>query len=295
MVRSLSAGEPLGVKMAFETDAAIGFISDNISVLPERVVAGDVFAVSLLLILVYLAVLAINRLTGLIIFLLKKLFLLTIVTLAFYQFLASLVSRISEEGPTQDLVIFGAAGALLGFTAILIALYAAVYSFRGLGRAVRGDAAAGSELRGHEQAGGRVPTPDRPVKADETAGGMFSINTLKDDKSLGAVLTYMVIAEFGVFSSKTIPAPTAGVGLGFFLVFMLAAFIFIRQSYREYRKGLSHFAVALAFGGALSIVLGHFWGDYPLGHLLSLGYFATDSLVALVTGLSLSLFMGSRG
>ncbi len=109
------------------------------------------------------------------------------------------------------------------------------------------------------------------------------------------MLTYIVIAEFGVFSSKTIPAPTENIGFGFFIIFMMAAFLFIKQSYREYRRGITHFAAATAFGSALSIILGHFWGNYPLEQLLSLSYFATDSLVALVTGLSLSLFMSNKG
>jgi hypothetical protein len=281
--------------MVVEIDGLTGFLSDNLSTLPSRIMAGDVFAVSILLISVYIAVLIINKLTGLIIFLLKKLFLLTIITLAFYQFLMSLALRISEEGFTQDLMIFGAAGTVLGFLAIIIALHGAFNSFKSLGLTVSSKIPEGLSTKEGEPAEGQLPTPANPVKNDGTVGGIFSLDTLKDDKSIGAVLTYMVIAEFGVFSSKTIPAPTANVGLGFFIVFLLAAFIFIRQSYQEYRKGLSHFAIALVFGGVLSIILGHFWGNYSLEQLLSIGYFATDSLVAIVTGLSLSLFMSNKG
>jgi hypothetical protein len=76
-------------------------------------------------------------------------------------------------------------------------------------------------------------TPDRslspfaasqpaPVQ-EENTGGTFSamkdsllLNNLKIDKSLGAVLAYLVIAQFGVFSSMTIPAPSFFVGFAFF-------------------------------------------------------------------------------
>ena len=126
-------------------------------------------------------------------------------------------------------------------------------------------------------------------------GTLFSMERLKDYKSIGAVLTYIVIAQFGVFSSKTIAAPTQDVGMGFFLAFMVAAFIFIHQSYNDYKKGIEHFAVALVFGSALSVLLGHYWGNIGFDQLLSTGYFATDSLVALTSSLSVSLFMGSKG
>jgi hypothetical protein len=42
-------------------------------------------------------------------------------------------------------------------------------------------------------------------------------------------------------------------------------------------------------------MLGFFWGGIPPEQLLSLNYFTSDALVALVTGLALSLFMGSIG
>jgi hypothetical protein len=55
----------------------------------------------------------------------------------------------------------------------------------------------------------------------------LSVSTLKSDKSLGAVLAYLVIAQFGVFSSKTMPAPSFQVGIAFFTLFLLAGLIFI--------------------------------------------------------------------
>ena len=67
------------------------------------------------------------------------------------------------------------------------------------------------------------------------------------------------------------------------------------MTYNDYITGLKHFGLAFILGFGLSIVLGYFWGAIPLSVLLSKEYFATDALVALITGLSLSLFMSGKG
>lgn len=122
-------------------------------------------------------------------------------------------------------------------------------------------------------------------------------NILKSfhDRSLLAVLSYIIVAEFGVFSSVTVAAPNSTVGLGLFVAFMLAAFIFIKTTYHSYAVGIRHLVTGAIFGIVLSIGLGHIWVGTPLEMLLALGYFATNSLVAFITGLAVSLFMGSKG
>jgi uncharacterized membrane protein len=116
-----------------------------------------------------------------------------------------------------------------------------------------------------------------------------------NDRSLLAVLSYMVVAQFGVFSGVTIGAPNQMVGMIFFGLFLVAAFVFIKTTYHNYLTGLRHLIIALVFGFALSVVLGHVWATIPLAELLSTAYFTSNSLVALVTGLAISLFMGSKG
>ena len=76
---------------------------------------------------------------------------------------------------------------------------------------------------------------------------------------------------------------------------MAAAFIFIRLTYHSYLRGLRHLAVVAMLGFGLSIILGHFWGGIPVETLLSMQYFGSDALVALITGISLSLFMSGKG
>jgi len=270
------------------------FAADYVIRLPTELAEGNVFAVSLVLILSYIAILIINKLTGIIIFLMKKLFLLSIVMLSFYRFMADLIIRVAADGPTTDNIIFGAGGFLVGFIAFVIALYAALSSLKDIHRSKteeKEETKEKDETKEKEETEEKEKTEDAPAHTPK----MFSMDSLKDDKNLGAVLTYLVIAQFGVFSSKTIAAPNETVGMGFFGVFLVAAFIFIHQSYRDYKRGLVHFAIALVLGGGLSLLLGHFWGNIPQEILLSPAYFSTDSLVALVTGLSVSLFMGSKG
>jgi len=124
---------------------------------------------------------------------------------------------------------------------------------------------------------------------------MFSWNSVKADKSLISVLAFMVVAQFGVFSSKTIAAPNVQTGLMLFVCFILAAFFFIRQSYKKYSTGLMHLIFTLVIGIVLSLVLGSAWNEIPITELISIAYFKTDSLIALISGMALSLFAGSKG
>ncbi len=115
------------------------------------------------------------------------------------------------------------------------------------------------------------------------------------DRSLLAVLSYMVVAEFGVISGVTISAPNEQVGLLFFAMFLIAALLFIKSTYHNYLTGLKHLFAALLIGATLSVILSNVWLNVPVEQLLSMAYFKTNALVALVTGLAVSLFMGSKG
>ena len=118
---------------------------------------------------------------------------------------------------------------------------------------------------------------------------------LAKDNSIGMVIISLAVAEFGVFSSKTIAASTVDTGIAFFILFMIAAFIFIKLTYHNYRTGLWHFGVAFMIGLAMTFLLGYFWAGIPLDTLMSDKFFSSEALVALITGLSLSLFMSGKG
>jgi hypothetical protein len=276
--------------MTGQAEAFVPFIIEYAAVLPSEALAGNVFAVSILLIAFYILVFIINQLTGLIIFILKKLILLAIVSLAFSSFMVEFLARVGADGLTQDNITFGVIGFLAGFAAMMIAIYAAIASFKTLGGGVEED----ERPRSQETVAAAHGETSKPKEIGYGFRQLLSMDTLKNDRSLGAVLAYLVVAEFGVFSSKTISAPNVSIGLLFFTAFMAAAFFFIRQSYRDFRRGLHHLTVAFIVGGALSILLGNLWGGLSLGVLLSPAYFTSDSMVALVTGIALSLFMGSK-
>jgi len=252
----------------------LGFVGSYADSLPSEALAGNVFAVSILLILFYITVIVINKLTDIILLLLKRLILLAIVSLAFYQFLQFLDAKLGAEGLTVDTIIFGGAGFIVGCIALFIAVHAAFSSLIKV------------------RPGKKVVTKE---EVEEPSKRIISMSALKEDRRLGVVIAYLVVAEFGVISSKTVAAPNVNVGVLFFAAFMIAALFFIYQSYRDFKTGIRHLLVALFVGGILSIVLGYFWGGYPLNELLSEMYFVSDSLVAFVTGIAVSLFMGSRG
>ena len=93
----------------------------------------------------------------------------------------------------------------------------------------------------------------------------------------------------------TIPAPSFEVGVAFFAIFIIAGLFFIHFTYHNYLTGLRHLFLAVLVGAIIAIVLGYFWGNLPLNELLSPAFFQSSALVALVTGLALSLFMGGKG
>jgi hypothetical protein len=267
----------------------IGFILDYALNLPSEALAGNVFAVSILLILFYLVVVVINKLTDIIILLLKKVILLVIVSLAFYQFLQLFAEKMQAEGLTTDTLIFGGVGLIVGSMVLLIAVQGiAVHEIK-----VQGAFPSVRKFRPRKKAAevGEHPSGEEVKKPPAK---ILSVKALREDKKLGVVIAYLIVAEFGVISSKTVAAPNVNVGVGFFIVFMIAALFFIRQSYRDFKTGLRHFIVVFLLGGILSFILGYFWGGHPLNELLSETYFLSDSMVAFITGIAVSLFMGSR-
>jgi hypothetical protein len=283
--------------------------------MPAEIMRGDVFALTITLIAFFIAVVVINRLTGMLIVVLKKIILFIIVTLAFWQFITMFAARVSTEGLTNDTLIFGAIGFVIGFTAIGISLYVALRSLKNAHKgpalpalkerefvpdAVVSEPFSTTEIPGAPPKVSATSSPGPVLEGSE--GGTvsaikdsLSINNLKNDKSLGAVLAYLIIAQFGVFSSMTIPAPSFEVGVAFFAIFIIAGLFFIHFTYHNYLTGLRHLILAILVGAIIAIVLGNFWGNIPLNELLSPAFFQSSALVALVTGLALSLFMGGKG
>lgn len=265
---------------------------DYLMALPAKVQSGDLFAIMVAFILIYCAAILIKKFSIVVMDSIKKLVIFLIIAVAAYIFLNDFLFRIITEGLTLDNVIFGITGLLCGLFAVGIALYSVIKSLKKAKeeKVLKEEKVRPAETRPHEYmaavAGESEGTP-------ETYLGQLLEHT--KDNTIGMVIIYLIIAEFGIFSSKTIAASTSEAGLTFFIIFMVAALIFIKLVYHDYYTGLKHFGVAFVLGFALSLVLGHFWGGIPLDTLLSLNYFGSDALVALITGIALSLFMSSKG
>lgn len=228
--------------------------------------------------LIIVFVLLLLKVARWIIALIKSIFLLTLIVVSGYLFIASFYNKLSVEAlttmPLQTLLV-GSLGGLV----LLLSLIVAIFSLKRTAK------------KKPEPAPQIEPTTIQQPKMLTTQ----ALKTqLRNDRSLLAVLSYVIIAEFGIFSSKTFPAPNPQTGFAFFLVFFVGAFIFIKTSYRSYVRGVAHLLVAFIFAVILSIFLGHFWALIPLEILLSFNYFGTTALVAVVTAIAVSLLMGSR-
>ncbi|MDO9539675.1 MAG: PAS domain-containing protein [Methanocalculus sp.] len=213
----------------------------------------------------------------------KKIVLLLIITVATYIFLHDFVFRIVQGGLTVDNIFFGIAGLLCGILAVGIALNTVIKALlkvmnkRGMGVLLQ-----------------QPVCRETDTGTDENAPYISQLIRKTEDSALGRIIIYLIIAEFGIFSSRTLAASTSEAGMTFFIIFMGACFIFIRLVYTDYIIGLKHFGVVFLLGFLLSLLLGHFWGGIPLETLISLEYFGSEALVALITGISLSLFMSSK-
>jgi hypothetical protein len=251
--------------------------------LPVNVRSGDLIAILIALLLLYGVAALLSKITPLILETIKKLVILAIIVISAHIFLLDFIRRILAAGFTLEVAFFGALGLLIAIIAVSIALFraaTAVWAHRKQDRST-------------------TEAPAAPVKGMAEASSLVSaayrLKYLTRENSLGMVILYLVIAEFGIFSSRTIAAATAGAGLSFFLLFLLAALIFIRLRYADYRTGIRHLIVVCTLGFLLSLILGHFWGGIPGETLLSMDYFRSEALVALITGISLSLFMTNKG
>lgn len=276
------------------------------------VMALDPIAIALLGILVIiLAVLLflVVKLFTWLLSLLKRFVLFLLVVLSLGVFLHRFQEDLLAEPPDYLLIAVGVVGALFAVIALVIAIlslkenWAETRTLRakemkeGVTKAVEEE--AHEELETKATADTTIETAptqvQQPQRFTKQALDPRNIRQSLNDRSLLAVLSYIIVAEFGVFSSVTVAAPNSTVGFGLFVAFMLAAFIFIKTTYYSYAIGLRHLALGALFGILLSIGLGHLWVGTPLETLLSLDYFATNSLVAFITGLAVSLFMGSKG
>ncbi len=278
------------------------FLPSLYSLDPTALAIGGVMVIAILVLLVIVI-----KLFSWVLSLIKRFVLFLIVVASLLAFFARFQNELLAQPPDYFILAVGAIGVFFALVAFIISL---VSVKREWGRTRSGSIEEikdelreelEEELAGKIKKAARAPPPLTPTRLQQPS--MFSSQALHPknllsalhDRSILAVLSYMVVAQFGVFSGVTISAPNETVGLVFFGFFVVAALVFIKSTYHNYLVGIRHLAIALVFGMALSIFLGNIWTSVPITELLSLAYFKSSALVALVTGLAVSLFMGSKG
>ena len=277
-----------------------------------KALGGDVTTIALLgigIIVLFVLIILLMEVAAWLINLVKRFLLFVVVAVSILLFFFSFQDKIFVPEPDLSLVVAG----IIGIAFAVIALSISLFSLRKEWKKPKEQKVA--ELKSEmkqlvsdqfeaELEGKSIKEARPEIMATQIQPtSMFSRQALSpaklfssfSDRSLLAVLSYMVVAEFGVISGITISAPNPTVGIAFFSMFLVAALLFIKSTYHNYLTGLKHLIVALVVGWALSVVLSHVWLSVSLSTLFSLQYFATNALVALVTGLAVSLFMGSKG
>lgn len=222
----------------------------------------------------------------------KHFFLFLVVIISLLVFVINFGDKLFSPQPDFFILAVGVIGLLMGLVAFIISIFSVTTAY--------------SSIQKHaEEQYKQTPSPTAPkvsptqiqqpdFLSQQALSGKTLMQSVQDDRSLLAVLSYSIIAQFGVFSGFTVSAPSIEVGMAFFAAFFVGAFIFIKTSYHNYSRGIIHLVFATVFGFILSIMLGHYWGTIPLPELLSINYFTSHALVALVTGIAVSLLLGSK-
>ena len=256
------------------TENTITFAYQYIFSLPSLVKQGDYFAILISLILIYAAIIVLNKISGLFLIVLKKIMSLAVMVLALMLIYTKFMDNIELEGLTIKTWVIGLSG-------IAIAILGTIISFYSLFSSTKKAISKGAIAKEMKEESLKDTKPEIDINQLKEFKTFFSLDSLKNDKSLLSVLTFLVVAEFGVFSSVTITAPNIRIGI-------------IMQSYKDYKKGMVHIVVTFVLGSVLAVVLGHYWANIPFSTLLSIDIFKTSCLVALISGMALSLFAGSR-
>ena len=159
---------------------------------------------------------------------------------------------------------------------------------------------------------------DPPAETTKVEDVLRKLNVLgtSRDQSLLTVMVLILVAEFGVFTSRTIAAPNATVGMFLFGGFALAAVVYVKTSYAKYWTGVQHFVFATVFAIALSVVMLVYWqGEFCTNAATSLDdcspdqvaalswrraltpsfYFSSDGLIATISGVAFSTLLTKGG
>ena len=288
----------LNITNTTNTTGIIGFTQSYLQALPTLVLQGNFFAILVASAIFLVGIFVINKVTDFLWHFIKKTIVLFITGLAVYYFGAEFYSRFTVHGLTVGTIVFGVLGVAIGLIGVSLAVKSWFGGVKKSYSKIRTGKIEETETgKLGETKTGKI---EETKKEEESQTGikelkdMLSFQMIRHDTNLLSILVYLVIGQFGIFSSPTIAPPNPTMGLILFGLFLLGSAFFVMQTYKNKRKGLSHLIIALIFGLVLSILLGHFWVGIEIKTLLSLGYFGTNCVIALITGMAISLIMGRK-
>lgn len=281
---------------AVDTTTAIQFAQAYLQSLPGQIMMGDVGAIVIGLILFYIALIVMNKLSFYLLKVIKYIVVVAIVLSAFYSLVMTFIEKFAGADPTYTIV--GLVGLAVGFVGVVVALYALYKQATRTGAIAkaRDQKVLAYQKQLLEDERGMLEQERKNLETEKEKVKQGALQQLvKKQGVLLTIITYIMIAEFGVFSSVTISAPTPEIGMVMVAMFVIGVLAYVYRTYPDPMEGMKLLAIAFVFAFGLSILLGHVWVGHELSALLSTAYFAMDSMVAFITGVALSLFMGSKG
>lgn len=283
------------VAIPVNATTAIDFATAYGQALPSLVMQGDVGAIVIGLLLFYIALILINKLSYYLLKVIKYVVVVAITLTAFYALVMTFLEKFAGADPLY--MILGLIGVAVGFVGVVVALFAL---FKQTTRSADLAKARNAKMLAYQkqllqEEKSKLETERKELVLEKQKVKRSGLQQLvKKQGVLLTIITYIMIAEFGVFSSVTISAPTPEIGMIMVGMFIVGVIIYVFRTYPDPKEGLMYLGIAFVFAFLLSILLGHFWVGHALEELLSTTYFALDSMVAFVTGVALSLFMGSK-
>lgn len=140
-----------------------------------------------------------------------------------------------------------------------------------------------------------TPADMEASRMEETLKKMNVLGATKEQNLL-TVSVLILVAQFGVFTSRTVAAPNAGVGMALFGIFVVAAAVFVMTAYENRMKGIVHFVYATIFALVASVVLLVYWQGNSWAVAVDPGFFfASDALIAAITGVAFSTLLTKGG
>ncbi len=255
---------------AFNTTSTLKFMYLYTKNIPTLIRSGDFTAIAISITLFLISLIIINKITTAMMKVIESFLVLTIISYASYLFITVFISRFHQTGATLSNILLLFVGSL----SIILGLFGGI-----------------TTLLKNTSTYDKIDKEIEKVRSQPSPTQMFSQFT--EGNSIGKRIVYLIISEFGVFSSKTISAPNPTVGAAIFFIFVFGALIYI-MSLKERTKETERFLITLVAGITIAIILAVSWSSMPLIDVLSLKFFSSDALVAVVTGTAISMYMGGK-